>query len=143
MRVGNEYKAWGMVLPNSSPLFWLLQNPSEEIQPFLLDDVTPIHETLERLEEDKEALRQAYPLHKDARLIQEEIDLTISLLQHACRRALWLSDQKNQPTSLQLRYEIEEIIFRYRSLWLKRNRPGGLQDSLSYFNHLLDEYGSI
>jgi hypothetical protein len=140
MLIGNEYKSWGLLLPNSSPLFWLLQNPSNEIQPFLLEDNTPIHETMVRLESSLEALGRSRPMHRDIMLIKEEIKLTIQLLQHACRRALWLSGQSQPPSKNELYDEINNLINIYRTLWLRRNRPGGLLDSVSRFNYLLEEY---
>ena len=36
--------------------------------------------------------------------------------------------------------ELDELTGRYRTLWLSRNRPGGLNDSLAWLDNLRDAY---
>ena len=40
----------------------------------------------------------------------------------------------------QLAAELEPIIDAHRRLWLARNRPGGLPDSVAWLEHLLECY---
>jgi hypothetical protein len=36
--------------------------------------------------------------------------------------------------------DLERIIADYQQIWLSRNRPGGLKDSLSYFEIAMKDY---
>jgi hypothetical protein len=48
-----------------------------------------------------------------------------------------------QPSSpnAELKHELQTIIEDYRALWLARNRPGGLGDSVARFEAALADYG--
>ncbi len=138
--IGNEYKAWDLVLPNASPLFWLLQNPASKIKPFLLEDTTPIEETMGRLDANLNALRHCQLEHNDAPVILEEVELAIQMMKHACKRALRLTGSRGSDDANSMLYEIEKIIFNYQNVWHKRNRSGGLRDSTARFNHLIRAY---
>jgi hypothetical protein len=144
--LGNLYQAWGLNLPNSSPLFWLLQRPKSQMMPFLPEKAIQIKASLDFLEESKRKLSQLEIQRPDADLIIDELDLTIRLLEHACKRAkIILNGEKNPNPAIMLR-EIDDIKAEFASLWLQRNRPGGLIDSLSRFDTLIKayetEYGS-
>jgi len=39
-----------------------------------------------------------------------------------------------------LKTELEHLIQEFQDIWLRRNQPGGLQDSLAIFERLLAEY---
>ena len=140
LKIGNMYKAWGLNLINSSPLFWLLQEPTEQILRFEIEDTTPIFTSLDQLSALIKQLNELNLDRPDAVLIHAELKLTIQMLQHACKRALLIfSDDKNIQTNQMLR-EISDIKSIFADLWMKRNRPGGLQDSLARFNTIIEEY---
>ena len=71
----------------------------------------------------------------DAPLIRDEYALTVRLMLLACDRALSCS----APAALGRRPRAgsSEIIGEYRSLWLARNRIGGLSDSVRRLEALL------
>ena len=73
----------------------------------------------------------------DAELIRRELSLTIRMMEHACRRTLFAFGNLD---GAGLKNELEEIILEYRTLWLKRNRPGGLEDSLARLEKLRADY---
>lgn len=68
--------------------------------------------------------------HHDLKLIETsgELELARKLLLHAAEKGLRLINNE-EPKSFPPEY-IEE----YREHWLKRNRPGGLAESLAYFS---------
>jgi hypothetical protein len=39
-----------------------------------------------------------------------------------------------------LRRDMEEIVEEYRAVWLARNRPGGLEDSVRRMERILEDY---
>lgn len=77
-------------------------------------------------------------------LVKDELLATIAVLHHACRRAAFMVARRDglRPRTQRnwLAKDMERIIERHRALWLKRNRPGGLASSLSYYRHNLREY---
>jgi len=74
----------------------------------------------------------------DADLIKREFANAGRLLQHACRRALQLLGQETDKSVMLA--DLEETIAEHKTLWLARNRPGGLADSLKRFEALRKAY---
>ena len=138
--IGNLYKAWGLILPNSSPLFWLLQESKQQLTHFDIEEPAPIHVTLTDLSEMVGKLTQAKINRPDGELILNEIALTIRLLQLACKRALGIFDPDYSVDNNLILREISDIKVDYSTCWMRRNRPGGLTDSLARFNTLEKEY---
>ena len=84
---------------------------------------------------------------EDAELILQEYRLAARMLKHAARRGLWSLNASGSGASGRrsgavesLRQDMEEIIQEYRSVWLARNRPGGLEDSAQRLNRALEDY---
>lgn len=140
VEIGEEYQRWGLRLPNSSPLFWLLQERPEALQRFDFEDTSPIQESFYRLTACLGDLNQTHIQRQDSLMIQDELRLTIKLMIHACQRALLIYNAEEKPDPDDLLYEIRGLIADFQAAWHKRNRIGGLMDSLSRFNVLLDEY---
>lgn len=138
--LGNMYQDWGAIHHNSSPLFWALQEPSTKLSKFEPDDLSHIHASLEKLNMTSFQLDRVRLARVDGMLILEEIRLTILLMQHACKRVLWCFERGNNDQNVLLLREIEGLIADYKVIWLKRNRVGGLDDSLAQFNIILSEY---
>jgi hypothetical protein len=142
LEIGNLYKAWRLHFPNSSPLFWLLQEKTERLQRFVIDDPSPIYASLDDLSDKMSQLDKVRINRLDGELILNEITLTITLLQHACKRALSIHDTSFKADYNQMLREIGEIRAGFTDVWLKRNRPGGLADSLARFDTLINAYQS-
>ena len=140
--IGNEYKSWGITLPNSSPLFWLLQESKETVEELDIEDQSLIQASMDRLEKYRLALETINLDRSDALDISDELALTINLLTHACKRALFIFNFDSQIKQKNLLREITGLIEDFSVRWLRRNRPGGLNDSIARFNTLLDEYQS-
>jgi hypothetical protein len=138
--MGNVYKAGSLVPHNGSTLFWTLQSPLEKIKEYGL----PAAEWdgwREAIQAAMAPLGQAKMGRPDAALVIREYEYTARLLRHACRRGQLASDHSDGSA---LRRELDadmcEIIEEYRSLWLARNRPGGLKDSVALLERARKDY---
>jgi hypothetical protein len=70
-------------------------------------------------------------------LSRDELLLTLAVLGHACLRAQFAKGTGDRRT---LERDIRRIMTAHRKLWLKRNRPGGLAQSLAHYQRLQKEY---
>lgn len=147
--LGEVYRSTGLEIHNSSVLFWALQSPFDELRHHLLT----VKVNRQGLEGAINAIRTAIePLERvelrgdDAALVVREYRLAADLLLHGARRGLYLLDKledKLPDTRLRvasLKVELEHLIQEFQDIWLRRNQPGGLQDSLAIFERLLAEY---
>ena len=86
------------------------------------------------------------PRRGDGGLVSTKSRATVGLLRLACRDALLRIAGDGSLASVPgadraaLAAELGAYIEEYRRLWLKRFRPGGLTDSMAWFEHLLDCY---
>ncbi len=79
----------------------------------------------------------------DAALIAQEYTLAARMLRHACLRGLLaLAPKESDATERrqELDADLRDIVHHYRRLWLARNRPGGLQDSVAHFERARADY---
>jgi hypothetical protein len=75
----------------------------------------------------------------DAALILEEFANTVRLLHYACDHARALADgaPEDSPAMARAHEELRFAIAEYRRLWVRRNRIGGLADSVRRLEKLL------
>jgi hypothetical protein len=141
-RLGNVYRAVGVEPHNSSALFWAMQKSPAEVRAEYGGALTPdsLARTLAAIDEASAPLPSARSTRPDAALLQREFDFTARLLRHACRRAQWITGLAAASNS-ELKRELHALIEDYRALWLARNRPGGLGDSVARFEAALADYG--
>jgi hypothetical protein len=129
--LGNVYQVPGMRRPNSSALFWTLQRSFAALreQEGPMPDYAAALEAIDRAMEPLAGARMQRP---DAPLIVAEYEHTARLMRHACRRGLLLVNGSGAGITPQaLDDDLRDIIREYRRLWLARNRPGGLNDSVA------------
>ncbi len=138
--LGDIYRLAGFELENQSALFAILQTGLDDLSMHPNLKPEPLLACLERIDEVMEHLQQERMTRPDAHLIRDEYNLTARLLQHACRRGLAAAGHTQAPAYPDLAAEMNEIIRDYRVIWLKRNRPGGLNDSVGRMQKLLEEY---
>ena len=137
--LGNIYRALGFEPPNSSALFWAMQRSVAELQAGPSVPPAAFAHALEAIDEVTATLPQAQLHGVDAALHMRELAQTVRLLQHACNRGLYAHSPS--PAQAQaLADDLEAIIPEYRALWLARNRPGGLNDSVARFEQALNDY---
>ena len=81
--------------------------------------------------------------NKEKDIIKEEFKNAARLLEHACKRALLMLEgyetEKNFPEDALkiLVKDAQEIIKTHKKLWLKRNRPGGLEESIELLERFI------
>ncbi len=75
---------------------------------------------------------------------QEELYVTLDVLDHACGRASAMLEARgggvSASTRAALAADLRGIIERHRRLWLRRNRTGGLRESTEHDQRLVREY---
>ncbi len=143
-RLGNIYLSLDMPMENSSLFFHLLQQPlasmKERLGAFTSEQFDP---ALATIDEARGQLDQEKMTCPDRKIIHDEYTLVIRLLAHACQRGkLALSKDLAEGNRLRpiLKADLEEIIDLHQQVWLMRNRPGGLEDSLAKFETAFKDY---
>jgi hypothetical protein len=141
--LGNIYHEVGLEPDNSSLLFDVLQNPIHEWVKLLPPEKGGqiFHHTLDAINQITADTPAKSSMRPDTNLLAAEFKLTIDLLRHSCMRGCYgygSSEFNRQFLSV----DLGRIIAEYPSVWLSRNRPGGLKDSLSYFDTAKREYQS-
>lgn len=141
--LGNVYQVPEVVLHNSSALFWALKLPLEKIREQGQKLDAGFQDALSATGSAIRHLERAKMDRLDADLVRAEFRLTARLMQHACQRGL-LAFEEDPTRAATLRQELYQdmqgILSEYKRIWLERNRPGGLADSIARFEALLAEY---
>jgi hexosaminidase len=148
--LGNVYRELGFRPHNSSALFYFVAGRAG--QPLVLPGVEPRHfeAALSYLQELDVELAGAKPTNAESRRSQAELGWASDLLKAACRIGeARLSIGFDQPVSEldpgtreTLAVELAPLIERHRKLWLGRNRPGGLPDSVGQMQRVLEQLRS-
>ena len=143
LALGNAYKETGVLIPNSSLLFWLYQMPLSELRTTgkrWLDEtsrqtiesdaalIDRLKATAAYIDETIQPLASAQMQRPDAPLIEREYALMARMLAHGTQRGLLQLGQA-AVSKAELAAELAEIEAEFRALWLERSRPGGLDDS--------------
>jgi len=147
--LGDVYLSTEVQVPNMSALVLPLYFPQLEIGP----EKKQLNFTDDELSRAESALADASERLDDARsrrmddvLVREELRNSIALMQLLCRdgHARLATDGSlgSIPESTRRAFatELNDIIGAHRELWLARNRPGGLEDSVSWLAHLRNCY---
>ncbi len=145
--LGEVYRVLGLEMPNSSPLFWVFTLPLAQIPTALAqtgvdaDALTrgmlAAQTAIDRALQPLSAQKMTRP---DADLIRREFANTARLMRHACRRATLALNEDSPAERAALTEDMRAFLEEYRTLWLLRNRPGGLPDSTARFEAILQEY---
>jgi hypothetical protein len=138
---GNVYQAVTSKQFNSTALFWSFIGGQERKK--LYEVITPdqADESESRLAEIERRLPSARMALPDANCIGDEVVNAIAMLRHGAKRARWRLDGSTAKTG-DLASELRQIIGRHGQLWLARNRPGGLRESIRRVETRLADYGS-
>ncbi|CAM4481405.1 family 20 glycosylhydrolase [Paenibacillus typhae] len=148
--LGNYYKMEsGALRPNDSELSMLLRSRldnmgiAQKLSPDQLDQLeTYILGIENRLEE-------LSPGCSDAGLVLQELANGIHFLKHAVQLARIKLQLAGEPDALnpavirRMIKDLDLLIHEYRGLWTRRNRPGGLEQSVSRLLRLRGEYEAL
>jgi hypothetical protein len=134
--LGNVYLATGIKIPNVSALFGVMQRSLEEIAAYPGIVPAPFQYSLEAIDRAAAHLGKDRSQRPDAALIRREFGLAVHMLRHACQRGLRALETdascKADQSGL-LGKDLDDLLGEYRAVWLERNRPGGLAESLAFF----------
>ncbi|HEX8219558.1 MAG TPA: glycoside hydrolase family 20 zincin-like fold domain-containing protein [Chloroflexia bacterium] len=141
--LGNIYKAPEVTVHNGSALFWTLQRPFEQLRKS--ERPWPRYAALlEAIDGAMAPISHARMQRPDAALIVREYENTARLLRHACLRGQLAAQQQGGEgaTPEALDDDMRDIIREYEDIWLARNRPGGLTDSVAALEKARADYKS-
>lgn len=138
--LGNIYQSVGKIPGNASALFHIMQKPFSEISKYANKiDPKEFDLTLNAIEQSFNLLAHAKPYTIDGDLILRELNHTTHLLRHACQRVILALGGGNLSLA-ELDLDLRETMVEFQSLWLERNRIGGLVDSLAHFEKARLDY---
>ncbi len=140
MDLGNAYLHVGTRYHNMTALFRLLHDPGASGLPQTVTEET-LEKTLRFIESAASPIDRARMQRPDGPLIRDEYANTVKLLIHSCERGLALrrGTESERETRERFSSDLKGILVEYRRLWLKRNRIGGLDDSIKGLERLNDE----
>ncbi len=150
--LGEVYKIIGPEHINGQVLAYSMQVQTDRLQTSISAqekwaekkaDVHPdtLRRAIDAINQIIAPLNQAKMQRPDAAIITAEFQQAANLLLHSAHRLLFVTDEEGSPKAL--RDELQSVIARQRELWLTRNRPGGLDDSLKRFDTLNNEYEKL
>jgi hypothetical protein len=150
-KLGNIYQSCSIDWLHSSPLFWILQNSLEQIRAKEKIHAIPFRRVLEIINEiDFSTTYAKITAGQDthnliqAELVLKEFELTARLLRHACWRGILATEGLNtSPIQRDLDLDMQSFIEEYQGVWLKRNRPGGLPDSVARLEKTRMDYRAL
>lgn len=147
--LGNSYLQTGVDIPNNSALGTLLLFPDDPFYAPRLAELTAekLNHTSDWIQDCLERLKKSQLQRFDHRWIPAELNWVGQILQHACHLGLALTKHPDHwisalpPRARQkLAKELQTLIPSYQTLWLNRNRPGGLSSSVGRMESLLKRY---
>jgi len=144
LALGDAYRLCGIECGNGTELFRILQHGPERA---IGAGVTPITLAASRTcaEDALAHLTQARSQRPDAAWLNDETAQTARLLIHACNRGMALLDggMADPARRRALAREMDLVMAGHERVWLRRNRIGGLCDSLERMAQRRAEYGEM
>jgi hexosaminidase len=138
--LGNVYRVPGVKIPNGSVLFWALQLRLRSLPDNYAPRPESLLETLAAIDSAIAPLNDVNMTRADAGLIKREYLNTARMMRHAVRRIQLRQSLEQENLRQELAADLHEIIAEYRSLWLARNRPGGLTESAGRLEAAYQDY---
>ena len=154
--IGNVYTVFSRRTFNCTPYGFSVGHTLDALKDHLKDiDVNADRQEsraafreIERLERETARVRMDRP---DAATIQRELSFALCLMRHGVRRRALARDLagggaagRGQPSTAELRtdlrLELRALIAEHKRVWLARNRPGGLPDSVAVLERALRDY---
>ncbi len=150
VNLGNAYLKMNAITDNSNIFHQLLKRNKKSIHTDRwLKRVSATHteSTISFIKQQMAVLEAAPMQCSDADVVRAEMDQACDLALHACHLALAKLQTKDGyfaslPSSekIALQVELQQLIENHRTIWLMRNRPGGLADSSAKMEAILNSY---
>jgi hypothetical protein len=147
--LGNAYKVPDIDLHNSSIISRLLVHYDYDLtdEPVNTLTVQKLKKTINYIKKITERFESAKLDSSQADLIKDEFEQTTRLMIHGCELGIARLKTEGHKTAdidkktrKKLAGKMKKIIKNQKKLWLQRNRPGGLDDSLAQMQKLLETY---
>jgi hexosaminidase len=143
-QLGNAYQQIVPQFPNLSTLVLHLYFPQAQVGRSFTEGITvdQVAAAEDVLTDSEGRLSAARPGRADGGLVIDELRSAIALVRLLCRDLRARLDVDGslgavpEPVRLRLAEELAPLIAHHRALWLARNRPGGLEDSAAWLEHL-------
>lgn len=148
--LGEVYRLPGLARHNGTQLFWILQYTDEQLAQaqrkssqhtspdaggrLAYVDEASLKEALGLIDRILAPLAESRMAASDADLVKREFTLAARMMRLACQRGLLAADTARFKAENTV--EIAEMIEEYKQVWLSRNRPGGLKDSITVLEKL-------
>ena len=146
LSLGDVHLLVDQQIPNMSSLVLHLYYPQLGVAGMLRDkELVAVEECLDEARADVAAAR---PARADGAWLLDEVRFSIDLvsLMVADARARLRGDghlgSVDASERARLGETLDSLVERYRELWLRRNGPGGLEDSLAWLRNLRAAYGT-
>ena len=146
LALGNAYETTGGRNRNGSALFFLLLDAGQPVARSRAAGIFPdgLSEVRQRVRTAMAGLARARMARPDRRLVADELTWVGEAMEVACRLGLARLGRGAQTELLELprtaRHDLSlrvlRLAVRHRSLWLRRSRPGGLDDSAARLDRL-------
>lgn len=146
MDLGRAYQLPGETTEFMPPTTRFLYNPDWALDDPWMDTISTqgLHQAINLVENERRKLQTLAGGTTEAQRLRSEIDNSAQLFQFACRLGLArIETHAARPEAIPaarreaLARELAAWLPAYRALWLDRNRPGGLKDSTSDLETLL------
>jgi hypothetical protein len=128
--LGNVYRACKEPLANGSRLFWTLLGGPQFRNRFENVSTMEYAAAETRVAEIMSRLGSARMINPDLTLVHEELIFVGHMMSHASRRGAYLKGDEGRIPAAEMARDLQQIIETHRKVWLARNRPGGLSDSV-------------
>jgi hypothetical protein len=146
--LGDVHRIVGPQLPNMSILCLPLYRPRIPLGEGPLEALTieDLHKCEQAIGEAVDALGRSRSRRSDAPLVLDELRASASLVALLCRDAQSRLHGDGSIGSVPVQQrealaaDLAPMLERHEALWLARNRPGGLSDSLAWLEGLLAVY---
>ena len=148
LTIGDAYREITPQVPNHSILTMHLYFPQVRVGRGISKGMTDaeLDAVAARIASARADMLRAQPQRDDRALLVDEVRWTLDMLELvvddararlACENTLASVPQTQRGAFAR---RLEPLRDRYRALWLARNRPGGLPDSVTWFDNLHDAY---
>lgn len=128
--IGNVYRLFETRIHNATAYALASLRPMDSLK--LTTNKEEVRKALSEINRLERALPKLKMDREDAALIQQEFQFVLDLMRYGVDRIAYsLADAKKQASlKAPLRAEGRKVIAEHKKVWLARNRPGGLVDSV-------------
>jgi hypothetical protein len=128
--IGNVYRLFATRVRNATPYGLGTLRPIDRLN--VTTNAGEIKRALKEIDRLARSVAKLNMQRADADLVQREFLFALSLMRYGVQRlAVSMANEQDRPALVaKLRPDLRRLIAENRKVWLARNRPGGLEDSI-------------